>query len=381
MSDNVLLKALPPAVDYLAYLTILEYNLTSDQLPILHEILQDTTLTTNIGWDLVHLLLPLLPASKECLQDVARLGNPREVVLKTTELLEGLGLEDDEEEEESEESEAEEELEDALNGVGTEEAEKSAQDTTNTPIPGQDAEGAHAYPSQGTTTRNPTSPAPAPTHPEPPTTSTSSRRIQEFTTLLSMLSVLHPRIKTQYPSRFLSSTLRAILPAYTRLARSPAATSAVLQFLRVMSGMYRPSLPPRQSTGSLSRLPAPDPEAKKGEEVSGEEMALQMRLLQSFLTHVLEDWMAGLGGDEVVGMGWASRYGEREGLERAVPGRKLIGERFEEEAELVSRTTTMNQIVVSCLNCIIRAIDTDGLGVGTTSEDRPRGTIGGYRSP
>ncbi|KAL8856881.1 MAG: hypothetical protein Q9198_010751, partial [Flavoplaca austrocitrina] len=103
--DNPLIKALPPAVDYLSYLTILEYNLTLEQLPLLHDILQDTALTANIGWDLVHLLLPLLPESQSCLQDVARLGNPREVILKVTELLEALNasdgstFEDDEEKE------------------------------------------------------------------------------------------------------------------------------------------------------------------------------------------------------------------------------------------------------------------------------------------
>lgn len=60
MADNPLLKALPPETDYISYLTILEYSLTAEQLPTLHKILQDTTLTANIGWDLVHLLLPLL---------------------------------------------------------------------------------------------------------------------------------------------------------------------------------------------------------------------------------------------------------------------------------------------------------------------------------
>ena len=342
MSDNVLLKALPPAVDYLAYLTILEYNLTSDQLPVLHDVLQDTTLTTNIGWDLVHLLLPLLPASKECLQDVARLGNPREVVLKTTELLEGLGSEDDEEGEEDEGSEAKEEEVDTLDGEDTRASE-------------QDPPDVYTYPEQDDKADEPTSPTPAPSHPDPTSTSDNpptplspyTQHIQEFTTLTSMLSVLHPRIKTKYPSRFLATTLQAILRAYSRLARAPEATSAVLKFLRVISGVYRPVLPPRQSTGSLSRLPAPDPEAQK-EDVSDGELALQRRLLGSFLTHVLEDWMGGLRGvDGVAGMGWAKRFSEVRGLERAVPGRKLCRERFEEEAELVARSVVVDQIIVS----------------------------------
>ncbi|SLM38358.1 YAP-binding/ALF4/Glomulin [Lasallia pustulata] len=335
MSDNVLLKALPPAVDYLAYLTILEYNLTSDQLPVLHDILQDTTLTTNIGWDLVHLLLPLLPASKECLHDVARLGNPREVILKTTELLEGLGLDDDEEEDDEEKSEAEEQPEGALATEGTEGSKKSGHIARDTAISRQEPEDAQTHPEHGNQSGEPTSPSPAPAHPNltnpdanpPPPLSTSSRPIREFTTLLDMLSVLHPRIKTAYPSRFLATTLRAILRPYSRLARFPAATSAVLKFLRVMSGTYRPVLPPRQSTASLSRLPAPDPEAQK-EDVSAEETALQTRLLQAFLTHVLEDYMSSLRlVDEVPGMAWASRFSEMSGLERAMPGRKLYNQR------------------------------------------------------
>ena len=71
--DNPIVKALPPETDYITYLTIVEYNLTKERLPSLHRVLQDSDLTINIGWDLVHLLLPLLPASKECLEDVARL--------------------------------------------------------------------------------------------------------------------------------------------------------------------------------------------------------------------------------------------------------------------------------------------------------------------
>ncbi|KAJ5257023.1 hypothetical protein N7478_013127 [Penicillium angulare] len=86
-AENPLVKTLPPATDYLTYLTILEYQLTPDRLPLLHRLLQDEKLTTNIGWDLVKLLLPMLPASTECLHDVARLGNPREVILRVSEAL------------------------------------------------------------------------------------------------------------------------------------------------------------------------------------------------------------------------------------------------------------------------------------------------------
>jgi hypothetical protein len=85
--ESPLITALPPQTDYISYLTIVEHYLNEDTLPILHKVLQDEKLTTNIGWDLVHLLVPLLPQSTQCLQDIARLGNPREVILKVTESL------------------------------------------------------------------------------------------------------------------------------------------------------------------------------------------------------------------------------------------------------------------------------------------------------
>jgi hypothetical protein len=100
--DDPLIQALPPATDYLTYLTLLEYQLTPARLPILHRLLQDETLTTNIGWDLVKMLLPMLPASSECLQDVARLGNPREVILRVADALMHLHPADDEVENEGE---------------------------------------------------------------------------------------------------------------------------------------------------------------------------------------------------------------------------------------------------------------------------------------
>lgn len=96
--ENPLLAARPPATDPITYLTIVEYNLTEENLPVLHQVLQDGELTANIGWDLIHLLLPLLPASEECLQDIVTKGNPRECVLKVTEALRLLEFGDSREE-------------------------------------------------------------------------------------------------------------------------------------------------------------------------------------------------------------------------------------------------------------------------------------------
>lgn len=321
--DNPLLKALPPETDYLSYLTILEYNLTLEQLPTLHRILQDTTLTANIGWDLVHLLLPLLPASQQCLHDVAHLGNPREVVLKATELLEGLGGE-----EEADDQEETEDIEEAgeLKGPGAsanEAHEDRAEDGKNV--------------ASDVTTSGASS--------QPP-----SRAVQ-FIALLDMLSILHPRIKTKHPSRFLTTSLQAVLPAYSQVAKSTEATEAVLGFIKALSGTKRPKLPPRKSSAMIpmqaTPLSAPDPEGQD-EPLGVDEEGLQSRLLQSFLSYVAEAYMNSTALDEdVPGLAWSSRYQEKLHPEKIIPQRRTYGSLFAEEEHLHERDTITGHILVS----------------------------------
>ncbi|KAL8973090.1 MAG: hypothetical protein Q9197_002495 [Variospora fuerteventurae] len=319
MADvNPLLQALPPAVDYLSYLTIVEYNLNGEQLSVLHEILQDTTLTANIGWDLVHLLLPLLPQSQPCLQDVARLGNPREVVLKVTELLEGLRtgdkLEDDQEEGQDQKEMVVEE-----SGMG---GTSPQHDTT--PASNDDAKA-----------QNPPS------------------KESQFRALLDMLAILHPRIKTKYPSRFLSTSLQSVLSAYASLLNDDEqATDAVLSFIKSFAGSKRPRLPPRKSSTHMPVQPeqgplsAPDPEASE-EPVAPEEQALQQRLLQSFLTFAVEGYMSALPSEdeEVVAMAWSSRLQEQLHPEKNIPGKRTMREAFEEDEQLHRRDSTMGQML------------------------------------
>ncbi|KAM0197113.1 hypothetical protein ACHAPA_002498 [Fusarium lateritium] len=77
----------PPATDTFTYLTIIETNLSPELLPALQEVLEDAELTADIGWDLVEMLVSV-PGSQNCLETIARLGNPREVILKVVEVLE-----------------------------------------------------------------------------------------------------------------------------------------------------------------------------------------------------------------------------------------------------------------------------------------------------
>ncbi|RSL52889.1 hypothetical protein CEP51_014984 [Fusarium floridanum] len=79
-------ESLPPATHAFTYLTIVETHLSPEVLPALHEILEDAELTNDIGWDLVEMLISV-PGSETCLETIARLGNPREVIIKVLEVL------------------------------------------------------------------------------------------------------------------------------------------------------------------------------------------------------------------------------------------------------------------------------------------------------
>lgn len=321
LSDNPLIKTLPPATDYLNYLILVEHHLTKKQLPIFHNILQDIQLTANIGWDLVHLLLPLLPESEQCLQDVARLGNPREVVLKVTEL-----LGDIEEEEECND----EELGDLKNVSSTGNQGRPDQDH----LPSEEVE-------------NVTTDLP----------NLNSRSqvycILRYINLVHMLAILHPRIKTKYPSRFLSTSLQAVLPAFSYVAQYSIATEATLDLIKALSPNPRPRLPPRKSSSqvpTVASVPAsaPDPEAQDAS-MGPEEEALQRRLVQAFLTFVVEGYVSSIKAcEDIPGLAWSCRYYEKIHPERAVPGRLTYLDMFvSEEEKLHSLDTVLGQCLVS----------------------------------
>jgi hypothetical protein len=316
---NPLIEALPPATDYLSYLTIIEYNLNPESLPTLHQVLQDTKLTTNIGWDLVHLLVPLLPNSDECLQDIARLGNPREVILKVTEslrLIDFQGLEPDTDDDEP---------------IAGEETNPAYHPAKTAPVEGNDAK---------STTQAIETPAPLPLP------------VLQFTSLLSMLSTLHTRIKTQYPSRFLSTSLQAILVSFNNAVKhKEELISAIVQFVKSVSGTKRPNLPPRKSSTQIlsakSQASAPDPESDATAKVpSASEADIQKRLLQSFITHVFEDYMLSLTSDrDAPGLAWCSRLQEKLHPERTVPGKPSMTDKFILDEELAARLTAVGGLV------------------------------------
>lgn len=316
IEEHPILGARPPVTDPITYLTIIEYNLTEENLSVLHQALQDPELTANIGWDLIHLLLPLLPASEECLQDIATRGNPRECVLKVTEALRLLEFEDPQEETDEEETE------------------------------GVDADGSRLKVPDIEVGESSTSPAFPPTVLPP-------LPVLKFEVLLDLLATLHRRVKTKFPSRFLSTSLQAVLLAFNRAnTHQEELTLAAIKLVKTLSGTKRPHLPSRRSSGNLlSRTNTnenqADPEAQ-GEAPNADETTLVNRLLQSFMTHVLEDYVLSLASDDdVPGLSWTSRLMEKYEPQRIPnkPNYQKYADRFAEDEDLRSRTAILGQVV------------------------------------
>ncbi|EFX05212.1 yap-binding protein-like protein [Grosmannia clavigera kw1407] len=355
---EALIEARPPATDQFTYLTLIQENLSPDVLPTLHEILQDVQLTQEIGWDLVETLVPLLPGSESCLDDVARLGNPREVILKVLEVLEGL---------KTTRLCGPSKGEDKRGGGGGEEDEDEEEELANV------EEGKEEDPQ------------------------TAEMTTRTFVVLLGMLSVLHRRIKTKYPSRFLETTLRTILAAYR--PDQLAMTTAVLGLVRSLSANKRPLPPLRRSqphlmtldlaaggsesskeskgtstdastsiSGALVRqisaigqvasntdqtdesaVSIPDPEAE--DLVDPAEGAVQQRLLQSFLTCILEAYV---NANE---MAWAPRLFEHYHPNKIVPGRPTALQRFREDPDLAARDSTVGKLVALALDLGLKYSD------------------------
>jgi hypothetical protein len=314
--EHPLLAARPPVTDPITYLTIIEYNLTEENLPVLHQVLQDPELTSTIGWDLVHLLLPLLPASEECLQDIATKGNPRECVLKVTEALRLLEFEESQETEDEDEDKTEAEGSGLrLNAPEIEAGESSAS-------------------------------------PRLPCTVLPPLPVLKFEILLDILATLHRRVKTKFPSRFLSTSLQAALVAFNRANSNieELALSAI-KFVKTLSGTKRPHLPTRRSSGHLLRTitntSEPDPEAN-GDAQNDDETTLVTRLLQSFITHILEDYVLSLTSNEdVPGLAWSSRLMEKYEPQRIPkkPNYRKYADRFAQDEDLTSRSAILGQVV------------------------------------
>jgi len=329
-----LLAARPPTTDAITYLAIIEVNLKKEDLPLLLNILQDEALTREIGWDLVLTLLPMLPESEPCLKLIARLGNPREVMLKTTEALRLIVYDPIDEVDEEEEEEEEEETE--VDGHIT-----CAHEHSHRTVAIEEAELSRPLP----------------------------QAVLQFQILVDMLRVLHPRIKTKFPSRFLSTTLQGVLASFSDAeSHLEVMALSIVALVKTLIGLLatdRPALPPRASRTNVTAtyVSAADPEAvQSGSLISEEDKAIQARLLLAFVTHVFEVYTLSLScDDDVVAMAWSAQIFEKTFPQKAVPGRKTIAEKlapggtFETRLEIASTCLALARDLGANLDSLLEA--------------------------
>lgn len=338
--ENPLISALPPATDYMTYLTLLEYQLTPQNIPTLSALLSsdDGKLAEEIGWDLLKLVLPMLheaPAeANRCLEIVARRGNPREVVVRVAEELEKLG-------DQNEDLEDDHEQDDLPTFPG---------EAPRVHLGEMALEG---MPDSNQSAENPA------VHELP--------KGAQLQALLNMLGILHPRIKTQYPSRFLATSLPAALGAYRSIPITTETTATFLNMLEKLADRKRPPLPPRGSTqgapqSSVDPAPAlptpatsrPDPEAGAEAEATGTsapsdgEKAIIFRLLDAVLLEVLDEYMSALATQEYPSMSWTARLRESLEPKRVVPGRPTETDLWKRISDLQGRDTLLAQFYSIC---------------------------------
>jgi len=312
-----LVATLPPATDYMTYLTLLEYQLTPQNLPTLSRLLSDDdgTLAKEIGWDLLKLVLRFLgdapDEANKCLEIIARRGNPREVVVRVAEELEKLGDgEDDDEPASDQEGDDEDEL------------PTFAGEAPRVHLGAMTLDGMPPVKAKAADTETAPAAVEPVAEPATPVVPSPANRALKLQSLFNMLGVLHPRIKTQYPSRFLATSLPAALGAYRHVPITTATTLSFLAVLEQLAGKTRPPLPPRASETQVPLAAAatlPDPEAKTEEAEKGDggnvpspdEKAIIVRLLHAVLLEILDEYLSSLSDDEFPCMSWTSHLREK----------------------------------------------------------------------
>lgn len=289
-----IVRLAPPNGDPPMYMQLINKIFIEDQpspelrvelLTLLEDLLQNKGLADLIGWDLVPTLIDI-PGSESCLITIARLANPREVIISVLAELKRLDLDG---------------IEDDWHG------EEVRVEDQNKPA--------------------------------------ASNDLDRFCFILSLLSIIHPRIKTKHPSRFLATTIHAIVQAFHPSHR---AVMAIGKFAHIVSGKKRPTLPGRKSSLSIASVmrpeiesnlpPAPDPEAQEEDTY---ESAIQKKLLQGLVTHMLEMYI------DVYPLEWAGRLQESFDPKRVVAGRTSLAEAFQTTPEYQTRETVAGQLVVS----------------------------------
>jgi hypothetical protein len=348
--EDPLIAALPPATDYITYLTLLEYQLNPGNLGTLNNLLSadDGKLAEEIGWDLIRLVLPMLKkapeAVTECLDLISKRGNPREVVIRVAEELDKLGrtpAEDAEVPDSDEESRGD--------GLPTFSGEAKRVHLGDMKLDGmpEDKQSVSMPATSVLQELNAKSSAISGGNYADIRSRLERQGDEQFSfwLLMVMLSTVHPRIKTQYPSRFLATSLPAALGAYRRLE---VTTDAVLDWHYLLSKLHaaqKPPLPPRDpnDANAAPNVPLPDPEAASedaagtGVIVSDNEKSIVTRLLNAVLLEVLDEYQSSLQSEDDPTVALTCKLREEAHPERIVPGKKTQNELWQTDEVLKER--------------------------------------------
>ncbi|KAI0147222.1 DUF1760-domain-containing protein [Xylariaceae sp. FL1272] len=278
--------------DKFTYLTLLDQYLTtplghgpdgkldSRALPVLNAtLLQDVERTQDIGWDLVQPLISL-DGAEECLETIARVGNPREVIIKVMEALDVLARQWEETE-------------------------------------GVEAEG---------------------------DTNLESIISNKFITLVGMISILQGRIKTKRPSSFLGPSLSKVFKAYHPTPEMTTAIINLVRSLSGRKRPPLPqrvssiNVADPDKDGDASKN-APDPEAEQQHPQQDPlEGRMREKMLQCFTTCVLQRYV----NDN--DMQWSARLLETYYPKRIVPGRPTMTQAFKEDENLQKKDAIVGQL-------------------------------------
>lgn len=348
-----LAAAVHAKMDPITLLVWCEQSLSPKELPTLNRLLKedDGTLVQEIGWNLLEIVLPMLkddrPEASKCLECIARRGNPREVIVKVAEVLEKLG-------EETDYSEDEADSVDELPTFAGEADRIHLGTLTLDGMPGA----SHSKVPDSEEAENEQKPDEG-----QPVGHSVSLSTLGFESLMSMLGILHMRIKTQYPSRFLATSLPAALGAYRRIGVTSISTMSFLSFLSKLSGR-RPQLPPRAHSVAASEpqaveasaprhgpamisLPDSEPEVEGSsmQQASQNEKDIVLRLLQAVLSEALDDYMASLQSRDPSYMSWTTRLREKYEPRRTVPGKTTESLKWKQSNQLSERDRVIDEFL------------------------------------
>jgi hypothetical protein len=351
--EDQLVAAVSDGMDPITFLVWCEQNLSPKELPTLNRLLRidDGILAQEVGWNLLELIVPMLRENPQeaanCLECIARRGNPREVIVKVAEVLEKLG----------EDTDSFEDDEESVDELPTFAGEADRIHLGTLTLDGQ--------PVLADVKSVETAQADQKTADARPDHHNESLPSLQFQALVLMLGVLHLRIKTQYPSRFLATSLPAALGAYRRIGVTAPSTLAFLSFLGKLSGR-KPQLPVRNlpvtAGANLSQVPEafppstisltpsmpdsePEIEGSSMQQASQNEKDIVLKLLQAVLLEALDDYMAALQSRDPPYMSWTTRLREKVEPSRLVPRKLTEFQKWRDSKHLSERDRVLEEFL------------------------------------